>query len=41
MSYKGSVPMLAIERKNEILNKLRVEQRVLVSELAAHYGVTE
>ena len=33
--------MLAIERKNEILNKLRAEQRVLVSELAAHYGVTE
>lgn len=33
--------MLAIERKNEILNKLRVEQRVLVSELAVHYGVTE
>lgn len=33
--------MLAIERKNEILNKLRLEQRVLVSELAAHYGVTE
>lgn len=33
--------MLAIERKNEILNKLRVEQRVLVSQLAAHYGVTE
>lgn len=33
--------MLAIERKNEILNKLRNEQRVLVSELAAHYGVTE
>ena len=33
--------MLAIERKNEILNKLRIEQRVLVSELAAHYGVTE
>ena len=33
--------MLAIERKNEILNKLRSEQRVLVSELAAHYGVTE
>ncbi len=33
--------MLAIERKNEILNKLRMEQRVLVSELAAHYGVTE
>lgn len=33
--------MLAIERKNEILNKLRLEQRVLVSELAAHYRVTE
>ena len=33
--------MLAIERKNEILAKLRTEQRVLVSELAAHYGVTE
>jgi len=33
--------MLAIERKNEILEKLRQEQRVLVSELAAHYGVTE
>ena len=33
--------MLAIERKNEILNKLRAEQRVLVSELAAHYSVTE
>lgn len=33
--------MLAIERKNEILNKLRMEQRVLVSELAVHYSVTE
>ena len=33
--------MLAIERKNEILNKLRTEQRVLVSDLAAHYNVTE
>jgi len=33
--------MLAIERKNEILDKLRAEQRVLVSELAVHYGVTE
>jgi len=33
--------MLAIERKNEILAKLRAEQRVLVSELSAHYGVTE
>ena len=29
--------MLAIERKNEILQKLRADQRVLVSELAAHY----
>lgn len=33
--------MLAIERKNEILNKLRAEQRVLVSELSTQYGVTE
>ena len=33
--------MLAIERKNQILNKLKTEQRVLVSELAAFYGVTE
>ncbi|MFI3312707.1 MAG: DeoR/GlpR family DNA-binding transcription regulator [Eubacteriales bacterium] len=33
--------MLAIERKNEILEKLRVEQRVLVSQLATHYCVTE
>lgn len=33
--------MLAIERKNEILEKLRVDQRVLVSQLAVHYGVTE
>jgi len=33
--------MLAIERKNEILAKLRLEQRVLVNELATHYGVTE
>lgn len=33
--------MLAIERKNEILEKLRQEQRVLVSELSVHYGVTE
>jgi len=33
--------MLAIERKNEILSKLRAEQRVLVSELAEHYQVTE
>ena len=33
--------MLAIERKNEILHKLRTEQRVLVSELADYYHVTE
>ena len=33
--------MLAIERKNEILDKLRAEQRVLVSDLAAYYHVTE
>ncbi|MBQ7565597.1 MAG: DeoR/GlpR transcriptional regulator [Oscillospiraceae bacterium] len=33
--------MLAIERKNEIKAKLKTEQRVVVSELAAHYGVTE
>lgn len=33
--------MLAIERKNEIMNKLKNEQSVVVSELAAHYGVTE
>ncbi|MGE4484642.1 MAG: DeoR/GlpR family DNA-binding transcription regulator [Oscillospiraceae bacterium] len=33
--------MLAIERKNEILAKLRTEQRVLVSELSELYNVTE
>ena len=33
--------MLAIERKNEILDKLRTEQRVLVSDLAEYYHVTE
>ena len=33
--------MLAIERKNEILDKLRAEQRVLVSDLAEYYNVTE
>ena len=33
--------MLAIERKNEILKKLKTEQRVLVTALAEHYGVTE
>jgi len=35
------VSVLAIERKKEIMNKLRSEQSVVVSELAAHYGVTE
>lgn len=33
--------MLAIERKNEILQILQKEQRVLVSELARRYDVTE
>ena len=33
--------MLAIERKNEILNRLRNDKRVLVSELAEFYNVTE
>ena len=33
--------MLAIERKNEILDKLRTEQRVLVSDLAEYSNVTE
>lgn len=33
--------MLAIERKNEILATLQKEQRVLVSELAKKYDVTE
>ena len=33
--------MLAIERKNEILDKLRTEQRVLVSDLSEYYHVTE
>lgn len=33
--------MLAIERKNEILATLQKEQRVLVSELAQQYNVTE
>ena len=33
--------MLAIERKNEILETLQKEQRVLVSELAKRYDVTE
>ena len=33
--------MLAIERKNEILEILQKEQRVLVSELSKRYGVTD
>lgn len=33
--------MLAIERKNAILETLQKEQRVLVSELSQAYGVTE
>lgn len=38
---KAGVPLLAIERKNEILEKLKIDQRVVVSELARHYRVTE
>lgn len=41
MTQERTSQMLAIERKNEILQKLRAEQRVLVSELAQHYRVTE
>jgi DeoR/GlpR family transcriptional regulator of sugar metabolism len=33
--------MLAIERRNEILEKLQQEKRVIVSELSVHYGVSE
>ncbi len=33
--------MLAIERRNEILEKLQKEKRVVVSELSRLYGVTE
>ncbi|MCD7882147.1 MAG: DeoR/GlpR family DNA-binding transcription regulator [Lachnospiraceae bacterium] len=33
--------MLALERRNEILEKLQTEKRVVVSELSAHYGVSE
>ncbi len=33
--------MLAIERRNEILGKLQVERRVVVSELSQFYGVSE
>jgi len=33
--------MLAIERRNEILQKLQIEKRVLVSELSKYYDVSE
>ncbi|MCD8105789.1 MAG: DeoR/GlpR family DNA-binding transcription regulator [Lachnospiraceae bacterium] len=33
--------MLAIERRNEILEKLQMEKRVIVSELSLQYGVSE
>ncbi len=33
--------MLPIERRNEILTKLTVEGKVIVTELAEHYNVTE
>ena len=33
--------MLPIERRNEILQKLMLDGRVVVSELAERYGVTE
>lgn len=33
--------MLAIERRNEILSKLREEKKVLVGDLSKHYKVTE
>lgn len=33
--------MLAIERRNEILEKLQAEKRVVVSELSQHYQVSE
>jgi DeoR/GlpR family transcriptional regulator of sugar metabolism len=33
--------MLAIERRNQILEKLQNEKRVIVSELSAQYGVSE
>ncbi len=33
--------MLAIERRNEILEKLQLERRVVVSELSQFYGVSE
>jgi len=37
----GGREMLAIERKNAILERLQKEQRVLVAELSQEYGVTE
>ncbi|MCL2050423.1 MAG: DeoR/GlpR family DNA-binding transcription regulator [Lachnospiraceae bacterium] len=33
--------MLALERRNEILEKLQKEKRVIVSELSAYYAVSE
>ena len=33
--------MLAIERRNQIIEQVRSQSRVLVSELAVHYNVTE
>ena len=38
---EGGTNMLAIERKNAILERLQKEQRVLVAELSQEYGVTE
>ena len=33
--------MLAVERRNQIIQQVRTQSRVLVSELAVHYNVTE
>jgi len=33
--------MLAVERRNQIIEQVRTQSRVLVSELAVHYNVTE
>ena len=33
--------MLAIERRNEILEKLQIEKKVVVSELSQLFGVSE
>ena len=38
---KRGVAMLAIERRNSILEKLQKEKRVVVSELSQLYQVTE